>query len=100
MIAILSRQPWIADLGWTLVHFLWQGALISVLLAVVRAVMGRSLGARGRYLLACVALSSMEIAPVLTLVILERSTAISPVLSRGSFSANVWQQILPWLVAV
>ena len=104
-IHLFSRQPWIADLGWTLVHFLWQGTLISVLLAVVRALMGRSLGTRGRYLLACVALSSMVIAPVLTFLVLEtsvleNSSVVSPALWRASLSANVWQQILPWLVAV
>ena len=26
----LASQPWVERLGWTLVHFLWEGALISV----------------------------------------------------------------------
>ncbi len=62
--------------------------------------MDRSLGTRGRYLLACVALSVMVIAPVVTFVVLENSSTIPPALWRASFSANVWQQTLPWLVAV
>ena len=30
---ILSSQPWVERLGWTLVHFLWQGLSIAVLYA-------------------------------------------------------------------
>ncbi len=50
-------------LGWTLVHFLWQGMLIAAIYAAIR----RSLtGANGRYLLACAALFAMTVAPVVT----------------------------------
>ena len=33
---LLLAQPQAADLGWTLLHFVWQGALISALFAAVR----------------------------------------------------------------
>ena len=33
---ILSSQPWVERLGWTLVHFLWQGLSIAVLYAAAR----------------------------------------------------------------
>jgi len=32
LIHVLSSQPWVERLGWTLVHFLWQGLLIALLL--------------------------------------------------------------------
>ena len=32
-IQILSSQPWVERLGWTLVHFLWQGLAIAALYA-------------------------------------------------------------------
>jgi uncharacterized protein (TIGR03435 family) len=50
-------------LGWTLVHFLWQGALIAVLYAAARHFVRR---AEGRYLIACAALAAMMAAPVIT----------------------------------
>ena len=33
---VLSSQPWVERLGWTLIHFLWQGLSIAVLYAAVR----------------------------------------------------------------
>ena len=35
-IQFLSSQPWVERLGWTLVHFLWQGAAIAALYAAAR----------------------------------------------------------------
>jgi bla regulator protein BlaR1 len=53
----------VTRLGWTLVHFLWQGNLIAMLYAAVRHFVCR---ADGRYLLACAALASMMAAPLVT----------------------------------
>src|ERR1017187_4885381 len=44
-----------------LVHFLWQGTLIAVLLAAVRGVAGRRIAPRARYAMACLALGLMTI---------------------------------------
>lgn len=55
----------VTRLGWTLVHFLWQGALIAVLYGAVRS-LARTARAEGRYLLACAALASMMAAPIIT----------------------------------
>ncbi len=60
------------QLGWTLVHFLWQGALIALLYAAVRW-LARGMHAEGRYLLACVALAAMMAAPVVTWRVLRPS---------------------------
>ena len=59
-------EPWVHRLGWTLIQFLWQGAVIASVFAVVRATVGRSLSSRGRYGLACGALALMVLAPLVT----------------------------------
>ncbi len=37
------EQPWVERLGWTLLHFLWQGVLMAKLFAAVRAFGGEAL---------------------------------------------------------
>ena len=63
---ILSTEAWVARLGWTLLHFLWQGLAIAVLYWAARQTVARHVGASARYLLACGALTVMMAAPVLT----------------------------------
>jgi len=65
MITLLN-QPWTERLGWTLLHFLWQGTLVAALHALVRALAGRRMSPRGRYALACASLLAMTAAPALT----------------------------------
>ena len=62
----LSLQPWVERLGWTLVHFLWQGLAIAVLYAAARRAMARAATPNARYLLACAALAAMMAAPLVT----------------------------------
>jgi len=64
-IHILLSQPWVERLGWVLVHFLWQGAVIAALYAAARH-RARSSRPQLRYLLACAALAGMLAAPVAT----------------------------------
>jgi len=59
-----------ARLGLTLLHFLWQGAAIAVIYAIVRI---RTRTAQSRYALACIALAAMTIAPVVTFTLTGRS---------------------------
>jgi len=116
-LSFLSDQPWVERLGWTLVHFLWQGALIAALYAFLR----RSAGARTRYAIACVALAAMAVAPIVTFSLsgapepasaspyvgtLPLSSAAALV-SDGSptlsplFATRAWRDdIMPWLVIV
>jgi beta-lactamase regulating signal transducer with metallopeptidase domain len=55
-------------LGWTLVHFIWQGTFVAILLAgVLQVLRGRSTNAR--YAAACAALLLMLIAPPVTMAI-------------------------------
>ncbi len=66
VIQVLSSQPWVERLGWTLVHFLWQGLSIAVLYAAARRGMVRTSSPHARYLLACTALTAMMVAPLMT----------------------------------
>ena len=50
-------------LGWTLVHFLWQGVAIAIPYAAARLMLARP---AARYLLACAALAAMIAAPLVT----------------------------------
>ena len=52
-------------LGWALVHFLWQGAALAILLALALA-LTRSIAARTRYTLSLLTLAAMLILPVAT----------------------------------
>jgi uncharacterized protein (TIGR03435 family) len=65
-IQILGTQPWAERLGLTLLHFLWEGAIIAIIYAAARKWGSRISGPNGRYLLACAALTAMAIAPVAT----------------------------------
>jgi uncharacterized protein (TIGR03435 family) len=63
---VLSSQAWVERLGWTLVHFLWQGLLIAVFYAIARRSMAGTSSPNARYLLACAALAAMMAAPLVT----------------------------------
>ena len=55
--------PLVQALGWALVHFVWQGALIALLLA---AVLPACRSAKARYAAACVAMLAMLLAFAVT----------------------------------
>lgn len=67
MILVLSTQPLVGRLGWALVDFLWQGALIACLYLAARTLFSRPENARIRYFLSCGALAVMIAAPAATL---------------------------------
>src|SRR2546426_2036225 len=54
----LLRQPLILALGWALLHFLWQGVLIAMLLGGANLLL-RSASAGLRYAAACAAMLAM-----------------------------------------
>src|SRR5215471_4248128 len=56
-------RPVIEVLGWTLIHFIWQGAFVALLLAVVLRILRRR-SSNARYAGACVALSLMLVLPL------------------------------------
>ncbi|MGO4881766.1 MAG: M56 family metallopeptidase [Bryobacteraceae bacterium] len=65
-IQMLSSEAWVERLGWTLVHFLWQGLAIALVYGAADKVMARRCSPNGRYLLACAALVAMMAAPLTT----------------------------------
>jgi beta-lactamase regulating signal transducer with metallopeptidase domain len=62
------------SLGWTLLHFLWQGAAVAALVAILMTLCRR---ASSRYLLAVAGLFVMLAAPVATFFFLPSSIAAS-----------------------
>lgn len=66
-IVLLSHHPFVHALGWSLLHFLWQGAAITILLATVLGLLrGRS--PQARYAASFCALLLMAILPLATFV--------------------------------
>src|SRR5512137_1635592 len=72
-------------LGWTLLHFLWQGAGLAALFAVASAVC-RS--ASARYVLAVGALVLMLVSPVVTFTWLHAQA--NPAVRTGAEGALTW----------
>lgn len=106
-------QQWVERLGWTLIHFLWQGVLIAAAYAIAK----RSRTPQFRYLLACAALAAMVTAPVVTYIAITPAPAPSnpfvgtiPISSAVAASASthavafspaaiaLHNDVMPWLV--
>ena len=66
-------QPLVTALGWALIHFIWQGALIALLLAIVLRVLRRR-STNARYAVACAALFLMLGGPLATMALISPST--------------------------
>ncbi|HEY1744424.1 MAG TPA: GWxTD domain-containing protein [Granulicella sp.] len=65
--------PTIHAIGWTLLHFCWQGALVAVLMFCILSLLhGRS--SQARYIVACSALVLMTALPLITYVHLVMAT--------------------------
>lgn len=59
----------VADVGWTLLHFVWQGAVLAVVFWVARLCLRRR-SSQARYLSGCAVLLLMAAAPVVTYALL------------------------------
>ena len=96
----LFSQSWVIRLGWTLLHFLWQGTAIAALFALARAVFARSLSPRTRYALACATLCAMAAAPAMTYFAISASQA-TPALEGARIPANLLPYVvIAWLAGV
>lgn len=62
----LFGNPFWQALGWALLHFVWQGTLVALLLAALLTTLRRA-SAQARYLLSCAALAVMIALPAATL---------------------------------
>ena len=74
---IVWVQPWVEQLGATLLHFLWEGLAIAAVYGVGRRWAERRVGPNARYIGACVALALMAATPVLTWIVLSPAAAKS-----------------------
>jgi TonB family protein len=103
--------PTIVDtLGWTLLHFLWQGLILWGLCALLMLIL-RPAAAAVRYWVGMVVLATMGAAPILTFVTLMDAADIVPIGTSTSLHAVAgavggwsslagWvETILPWTVA-
>ena len=63
-------HPLTARLGWTLLHFLWQGAAVAAALSLALALM-RNRSARSRYAAACGAMALLVALPAATFALLD-----------------------------
>jgi hypothetical protein len=71
--------------GWTLVHFLWQGALVGLVAAAALRLL-HSASAQTRYAVACGSLAVMLASPIITARLLSASDLI---VSTGGRSQGV-----------
>jgi bla regulator protein BlaR1 len=72
-----AMLPGFETMGWTLVHFVWQGAVLALLLAVIQTALARRSAAL-RYVLCCAVMLAMLAAPVITFAILDQSPSANP----------------------
>lgn len=79
-------QALVFRLGWTLIHFLWQGAaLVGALALMLWLTKGRS--PRFRYGLACLVLAAMAVAPGATFHQLNQPRTVSQAILKSSGKA-------------
>ena len=116
-------SPLMHATGWTLIHFVWQGAVLAIVAAgALRLCRHRS--ANTRYAISCVVLAAMLASPVITAhVLLSPGSVLAPVVNlpqtipvprivstaagswndNGSFSIHTWtgvDALLPVVVFV
>ena len=70
----LLDEPWVHRLGWTLLHFIWQGVVLALLLRVGLLILRRS-SAQARGLAASATLLAMGLAPIVTFCRMEAPMA-------------------------
>lgn len=77
----MLAAPLFKALGYSLIHFIWQGALVAALLSSVRVMLRRS-RPNVRYVASCAAMLLMLALPVLTAFTVARSSASFAALSN------------------
>ncbi|HKP85058.1 MAG TPA: M56 family metallopeptidase [Blastocatellia bacterium] len=71
---MLLAKPIFQALGWALVHFIWQGAVVAIFYAGVSALLRRR-SANVRYGLACASMVLMLAFPVATIFMIEQASS-------------------------
>jgi len=73
-LASIFEEAIVQQLGWTLLHFIWQGVAAALLVGLVMMLLRRS-SANARYVVGCLGLLIMAILPVVTFFVLPQSPA-------------------------
>ncbi len=84
----LLAHPVFQILGWTLLHFIWQGALVALGYACVSFALRRSGAANLRYTIACACMLLMLALPVATFFQLN-SMAVAAAIAADRSASNV-----------
>lgn len=78
-------QPIFQAVGAALLHFLWQGALIALLVACLNVLL-QNRGARARYAVACGGLFLMLAAPIATFAVIEEGLPATSAAAAGTIA--------------
>jgi len=94
---MVEAAPAAGALGWTLLHFLWQGAVIAAILAAVLSLQAKNT-AHARYLTCCAGMALMMAAPLVTFLLIIGAPA-APIaglvqgLAGLELSPTLWQRL-------
>lgn len=92
MLEYILSQEVVQKLGWTLLHSLWQGGIVVLLLAVLLRVLRKS-SANLRYVTSCLGLAVIVMLPVVTFYVVPAPALTSDVESVTSSPAPVKGQL-------
>ncbi len=95
-----ASVPWVPRLASTLLHFIWQGALIAGIYGVIARWPGRHQTAPVRYSLACAALLVMVLAPVATFAIANSAGATPVFAAIGKVASPSAGMKISWNISV
>lgn len=82
------HSPWLKDLGWVLVHSLWQGAILWALLAMVFALGRHHLSAAAKHRLAWLTLTALALAPVATMIWMQIGKPAAPQPATSGYAST------------
>ena len=89
---LLTQAPLVDALGWTLVHFLWQGAMIGALtMLMLRAL--KDAPPQARYAASCLSLGAMVVTTIVTFVLLVSTPSSQPTAAANTVTATEIQPL-------
>lgn len=92
-------QMWVEPLGWTLLHSIWQGAVITVVTWLVLRQYGVLLRSPTRYALCCAALGLSVVTPVVTFALFivspDRGGMVNPVAAVAPVAGVITPTMIP-----
>ena len=89
----IIRLPFVETLGWTLLHFVWQGALIALILAALLWLL-KNHHPSLRYGLSCASLALMFLCPIITYLVLDTRTPAQAIIETQLPQTDVVQPVL------